>query len=553
MLFNGLTNTISYHPNGLVNQVAHANSIGVIVTDTHTLDPNKMLRPRQIKSMTSGAATVWDSGLYEFDGSGNVTEIGNAYFLYDPVSRLKESRVDLDPLAAGVYKTQKYVIDAFGNLKEIQMDGGNVIPVDAATNRLNAPGTTYDRSGSLLNWNGQTYEVDANGQMCHFKSAGGAEDWLYFYTADEERVWSYKLGGSNINRWTLRNIDGKVLREYISDSSGWRIENDYAYRSGKVLATQTPQGTKHFHLDHLATVRATTDSSGARTAYHVYYPFGAEATLFNQNAERMKFTGHERDLSSLAGAGDDLDYMHARHVSPLTGRFLSVDRARASLLKPQSLNRYAYALGNPVNRVDRNGLWSTSVHNQIIDRALPGLSAAQRQVLKGASAQMDNPLRGGQNASRAYQHAMRNSEQTPDQARQQSMAFYKQQIESAKNQQAAAAGPGLDAAALATLGKAIHLMTDAVSPAHAGFQLWAPLADPLESMVVHPAGEAVINATEMSLAIGAVWSAFAEVFGEDALQEAARVVRKNQRALESAGDLFNSACFYHGTCSMPPQ
>jgi RHS repeat-associated protein len=70
----------------------------------------------------------------------------------------------------------------------------------------------------------------------------------------------------------------------------------------------------------------------------------------------MKFTGHERDLASLAGAGDDLDYMHARHCSPFTGRFLSVDRAGGYLKATQSWNRYAYSRGNPMKYVDSSGL-----------------------------------------------------------------------------------------------------------------------------------------------------------------------------------------------------
>ena len=56
----------------------------------------------------------------------------------------------------------------------------------------------------------------------------------------------------------------------------------------------------------------------------------------------MKFTGHERDLASPAGAEDDLDYMHARHCSPVTGRFLSVDAVDGDPGFPQSWNRYAY-------------------------------------------------------------------------------------------------------------------------------------------------------------------------------------------------------------------
>jgi RHS repeat-associated protein len=90
-------------------------------------------------------------------------------------------------------------------------------------------------------------------------------------------------------------------------------------------------------------------------AYHVYYPYGEEATAFNQDGERLKFTGHERDLASAAGAGDDLDYMHARHESPIAGRFLSTDSHAGEPRLPQSWNRYAYVEGNPMKLIDLNG------------------------------------------------------------------------------------------------------------------------------------------------------------------------------------------------------
>lgn len=74
----------------------------------------------------------------------------------------------------------------------------------------------------------------------------------------------------------------------------------------------------------------------------------------------MKYTGHERDLHSLAGAGDDLDYMHARFCSPVTGRFLSVDPVGGNVRNPQSWNRYGYALNNPLKWVDPDGLLPAS-------------------------------------------------------------------------------------------------------------------------------------------------------------------------------------------------
>jgi len=49
------------------------------------------------------------------------------------------------------------------------------------------------------------------------------------------------------------------------------------------------------------------------------------------------------------------DYMHARFRSPLTGRFLSVDPAGGDPTRPQSWNRYAYVLGNPLKFTDPDG------------------------------------------------------------------------------------------------------------------------------------------------------------------------------------------------------
>jgi RHS repeat-associated protein len=99
-----------------------------------------------------------------------------------------------------------------------------------------------------------------------------------------------------------------------------------------------------------------------------------------------KFTGKERDSES------GLDYFGARYYGSALGRFTSPDPSKLSVLPsfPQTWNRYSYVYNNPLALRDSNGKWPTSIHNDIIDKAFPNLSARQRQILKNISASQDN-------------------------------------------------------------------------------------------------------------------------------------------------------------------
>ena len=89
----------------------------------------------------------------------------------------------------------------------------------------------------------------------------------------------------------------------------------------------------------------------------------------------MKFTAHERDFTDPDGPGDDLDYMHARYCNPLLGRFLSFDPVGGKRRRPQSWNRYAYALDNPIKFNDPRGLRPPSQQGRnTFERAVDELS-----------------------------------------------------------------------------------------------------------------------------------------------------------------------------------
>jgi RHS repeat-associated protein len=105
-----------------------------------------------------------------------------------------------------------------------------------------------------------------------------------------------------------------------------------------------------------------------KVAEHELAPFGIEPTPLWEDStthgfdreDPMRFTGHERDFAQLSRIVTTpyLDYMHARYYSPGVGRFLSVDpviNMKMAMVSPQTWNRYAYVVNNPMRFTDPTG------------------------------------------------------------------------------------------------------------------------------------------------------------------------------------------------------
>jgi RHS repeat-associated protein len=338
--------SISYHVNTMVNRIAHANAVNV----DHTIDPDDMRRPRQIA--LSNANGSWTYGNYAYDGAGNIKGIGSDTYLYDAVSRLASGSFATASCGA---KSQTAAYNPFGFMTSTTTtDWGTQGFTEAAGGLYNRiSGVGYDAAGNTTSWGTYSYTWNRLNQML---TATSGANHTFFYTADGERI-SDRVGSTRT--LTIRDLSNKVLRIYAYNGSAWSWTKDYVYRDGQLLATVEPpfasQVTKHVHLDHLGTPRRITDSARNIIATHDYYPFGMEA-CGTADSERMKLTGHERDLQGTASQTDDLDYMHARYHNPNVARFLSVDPGRDNNPKvPQSWNLYAYVRNNPVNAIDPDG------------------------------------------------------------------------------------------------------------------------------------------------------------------------------------------------------
>ncbi|KNZ32390.1 MAG: hypothetical protein AD742_11460 [Methylibium sp. NZG] len=125
---------------------------------------------------------------------------------------------------------------------------------------------------------------------------------------------------------------------------------------------------EYWHKDHLGSLIATTDHTGAATARYAYDPFGKRrqangnydafgslvidwTTNTNKGTDRG-YTGHEQ----LDDVG--LVHMNGRIFDPALGRFMQGDPLIQSPANLQNFDRYGYCYNNPLTCTDPSGMSS---------------------------------------------------------------------------------------------------------------------------------------------------------------------------------------------------
>jgi RHS repeat-associated protein len=118
-------------------------------------------------------------------------------------------------------------------------------------------------------------------------------------------------------------------------------------------AASSLRPTACFFTDRLGSTRVTEtiQQFGGGWTTRNYYPFGEE--IGSTANDQYKFASTYRDSAT------GLDYAINRYYASSTGRFLNPDPYKASggAASPQSWNRYAYVVNDPVNHLDPTGLF----------------------------------------------------------------------------------------------------------------------------------------------------------------------------------------------------
>jgi RHS repeat-associated protein len=294
----------------------------------------------------SGAGTTAGNSGQLMSMSGTINGQNRAQaFTYDNVGRL------LTATGWSVWQ-RRCAYDRWGSRTGMwdATSGGNQIQ-----NIVIAPNGSSTKNNRIYSVNGVIYGYDAAGNC----TADGAHNYGYdgegrLANVDSGATASY---GYDANNWRVKKQSAGVTTHYVwegaqaiaeyNGSTGALI-SEYVYAGSRMVARDQGGVLRYFHQDRLST-RMITDGSGNVVGTQDHLPFGEDAGVVGEN-EKHRFTNYEREGES------GTDYAVNRQYAQSTGRFLQIDPLGGFVSDPQSINRYTYALAEPINVFDPLGL-----------------------------------------------------------------------------------------------------------------------------------------------------------------------------------------------------
>ena len=272
-----------------------------------------------------------------------------------------------------------------------------------SVNRLtkyNGKEVRYDADGNMiygpLNGEMATFTYDCRNRLIEVKTDSG-ETTKYAYDAENIRTKVIKNAETQKESMTTYVTDSvshelsRVLEATTTDKAGNTETILYTYGNG-LIAQENGKEYLLYHFNHLGSTTAVTDETGAIKHIYTYNIFGK---LLSGNYGEVEFLYNGQ--YGVASDANGLYYMRARYYNIDIMRFINQDILTGSIDSSQSLNRYAYVEGNPVNFLDPFGLnpWDTDmVHKavQILGVVLPIIAGfvfvASNGALAGVAANL---------------------------------------------------------------------------------------------------------------------------------------------------------------------
>jgi RHS repeat-associated protein len=342
--------TVSYNPASQITNINFAS--GEI--DAYSYDVmNRMNKyTYTLGSSSLVGSPTWNPngtlGTLNISDQFNSANTQNCTYTYDDLARIGNVG------CTGSGWGQTFTYDPFGNITKTGSSSwvpGYYNSNGSTSNQYTLGGTSYDGNGNLLKDTFNTYTWDADGNIA---TVNGATTNTYdaFDQLVETSVgptqFLYLPGGTQ--PFATMSKYNSYLKVFVPAPGGAMII--------------TPNGSYgaiayHRHTDWLGSSRLATTPSETVYFDGAYAPFGEPYAT--SGTTDLVFGGNAEDASAVEGAtaGDAYDTLN-RKYSASQSRWISPDPAGLSAVdpgNPQSWNRYAYALNNPLKYIDPTGLY----------------------------------------------------------------------------------------------------------------------------------------------------------------------------------------------------
>jgi len=262
-------------------------------------------------------------------------------YTYDSLSRLT-ARTIKNLNDNTVISTETFTYDA----------AGNIIGADDDS-------CTYDINNRLISFNGNTVSYDLDGNMlsngtlsCTYDSSNrliSAGGHTYTYNAEDVRI--RNLCDECCCEDTTYTYDTNAKLSRLLCKTTNSVTTKYVYGRG-LIGEEVSNDFKTYHFDYRGSTVAITDISGNITDTFQYDSYGKLLTRTGTSEVIFGYNGRDGVVTDKNG----LIYMRARYYSPELKRFVHADIVAGQISNAVTLNRFAYANGNPVSFVDPFGL-----------------------------------------------------------------------------------------------------------------------------------------------------------------------------------------------------
>ena len=317
---------------------------------------------------------------YSYDGFGNITSVkDNIDFSGD---------VDYSKEASGEVTFKASSSDADSN----ETSGEAIYGTSTVEMK-------YDEANRLISYNGEEVKYDADGNMIYGPLDGKmtefqydsrnrlvrAGDIIYKYDAENIRIAAvypdyteeYVTDRESDLTHTLQIIryhknseadedseaDNNYLGSDTENASTYSYEvNSYYYGVG-LIYEKAEDKILVYHFDHLGSTRNVTDENGDICYSFKYGTYGELLSIWDGKNTSLKEINKNHPVRFLYNGAlgvitdnNGLMYMRQRYYNTEIKRFINQDILYGNTVNSQSLNRYAYVQGNPVNYNDPFGL-----------------------------------------------------------------------------------------------------------------------------------------------------------------------------------------------------